>query len=233
MAKVLLKFKEAVVKEIPLDENFITIGRKAENGIVIDNQAVSGRHAQIRKEGDLIFIEDANSLNGTYVNGQKIQKCELYNGDIVLIGVHTLEVVSDKVRDTDSKSFAVRGRSMDETMVIAPQDQKKILAAVDKEKTDVLGGFLIIEGSTDKRDYLLKERVTTIGKEDAAGIHLKGFFAPKVAALVNRRKEGYFITPAGGKSLKVNGQEVDAKHDLKDGDIVETSGLKMQFYIKE
>jgi cell shape-determining protein MreC len=54
-----------------------------------------------------------------------------------------------------------------------------------------------------------------------------------VAALVNRRKEGYFITPAGGKSLKVNGQEVDTKHDLKDGDIIETSGLKMQFYIKE
>jgi len=233
MAKLLLKFKEAVVKEISLDKDTITIGRKAENEIVIDNQAVSSRHAQIKKEGDSVFIEDANSLNGTYVNGQKIQKCELYNGDVILIGVHTIEIVSDKIRDTDSKGFAVRGRSMDETMVIAPEDQKKILAAVDKEKPELIGGFLVIEGSTDRRDYLLKERVTTIGKEDAAGIHLKGFFAPKVAALVNRRKEGYFITPAGGKSLKVNGQEIDAKRDLKDGDIIETSGLKMQFYIKE
>jgi len=233
MAKLLLKFKEAVVKEISLDKDTITIGRKTENEIVIDNQAVSSRHAQIKKEGDSVFIEDANSLNGTYVNGQKIQKCELYNGDVILIGVHTIEIVSDKIRDTDSKSFAVRGRSMDETMVIAPEDQKKILAAVDKEKPELIGGFLVIEGSTDRRDYLLKERVTTIGKEDAAGIHLKGFFAPKVAALVNRRKEGYFITPAGGKSLKVNGQEIDAKRDLKDGDIIETSGLKMQFYIKE
>jgi pSer/pThr/pTyr-binding forkhead associated (FHA) protein len=233
MAKVLLKFKEAVVKEIPLDKAIITIGRKADNEIVIDNQAVSGRHAQIHKEGDSVFIEDANSLNGTYVNGQKIQKCELYSGDVILIGVHTLEVVSDKIRETDSKSFAVRGRSMDETMVIAPEDQKKILAAVDKDKPDIIGGFLVIEGSTDKRDYLLKERITTIGKEDAAGIHLKGFFAPKVAALVNRRKDGYFITPSGGKPLKVNGQEISTKHDLKDGDIVETSGLKMQFYLKE
>ncbi|MCX5842866.1 MAG: FHA domain-containing protein [Deltaproteobacteria bacterium] len=233
MAKLLLKFKEAVVKEISLDKDTITIGRKTENEIVIDNQAVSSRHAQIKKEGDSVFIEDANSLNGTYVNGQKIQKCELYNGDVILIGVHTIEIVSDKIRDTDSKSFAIRGRSMDETMVIAPEDQKKILAAVDKEKPELIGGFLVIEGSTDRRDYLLKERVTTIGKEDAAGIHLKGFFAPKVAALVNRRKEGYFITPAGGKSLKVNGQEIDAKRDLKDGDIIETSGLKMQFYIKE
>jgi len=145
MAKVLLKFKDAVVKEIQLDQDVVTIGRKAENDIAIDNQAISGQHATITKEGDAIFIEDANSLNGTYVNGQKVFKSELYNGDVILIGVHTLEVISDKVRDTDAKGFAVRGRSMDETMVIAPEDQKKILASVDKEKPDILGGFIVIE----------------------------------------------------------------------------------------
>ncbi|MGD1153532.1 MAG: FHA domain-containing protein [Syntrophales bacterium] len=233
MAKVLLKFKEAAIREIPLDQDVITIGRKADNDIVIDNQAVSGYHARIKKEGNSLFIEDANSLNGTYVNGQKVSKGELHNGDVVLIGVHTLDVILEKGRETDAKGFAVRGRSMDETVVIAAEDQKKILASQDKEKPEILGGFIVIEGSTDKRDYLLKERVTTIGKEDGAGIHLKGFFAPKVAALVNRRKEGYFITPAGGKTLKVNGQKVDHKYDLKDGDIVEAGGIKVQFYIKE
>jgi len=233
MASVRLKFKEAVIKEISLDKEIVSIGRKEENDIVIDNQSVSGCHAKILKEGDDIFIEDANSLNGTYVNGQKIFKSELYNGDVLLIGVHTLEVISDKNREADAKSFAVRGRSMDETMVIAPSDQKKILASVDKERPDALGGFIIIEGSTEKKDYLLRERVTTIGKDEGAGIRLKGFFAPKVVALVNRRKEGYFITPSGGKSLKVNGAEVGHRYDLKDGDIVETGGLKMQYYIKD
>jgi len=233
MAKVLLKFKEAVIREIPLDQDVITIGRKADNDIVIDNQAVSGYHARIKKEGNSLFIEDANSLNGTYINGQKISKGELHNGDVVLIGVHTLDVILEKERETDTKGFALRGRSMDETVVIAAEDQKKILASQDKEKPEILGGFIVIEGSTEKRDYLLKERVTTIGKEDGAGIHLKGFFAPKVAALVNRRKGGYFITPAGGKTLKVNGQKVDHKYDLKDGDIVEAGGLKLQYYVKE
>jgi len=233
MAKVLLKFKEAAIREIPLDQDVITIGRKADNDIVIDNQAVSGYHARIKKEGQSLFIEDASSLNGTYINGQKISKGELHNGDVVLIGVHTLDVILEKQIETEAKGFAVRGRSMDETVVIAAEDQKKILASQDKEKPEILGGFIVIEGSTEKRDYLLKERVTTIGKEDGAGIHLKGFFAPKVAALVNRRKEGYFITPAGGKTLKVNGQKVDHKYDLKDGDIVEAGGTKVQFYIKE
>ena len=234
MAKILLKFKEAVIREIPLDQDVITIGRKKDNDIVIDNQAVSGYHARIKKEGPSLFIEDANSLNGTFINGQKISKGELHNGDAVLIGVHTLEVILEKAREAETKGFtAVRERSMDETVVIAAEDQKRILAFQDKEKPEILGGFIVIEGLTEKRDYLLKERVTTIGKEDGAGIHLRGFFAPKVAALINRRREGYFITPAGGRTLKVNGQKVDHKYDLKDGDIVEAGGLKLQYYIKE
>ena len=233
MAKVLLKFKEAVLKEIPLDKEATTIGRKEENDIVIDNQAVSGHHAKIVQEGGSFFIEDLSSLNGTFVNGYKITRCELFKGDTILVGLHSMDFLSDKVRpEEDKKSFTVRGRSMDETMVIDPRDQKRILTSQDKEKPDVLGGFMVLDGSTDKRDYELKERVSTIGKEDGAAIHLKG--SPLRWLLwCNRRKEWYFITPSGGKSLRINGQEIDLRYDLKDGDIVEIGGIKLQFYFKE
>ncbi|HOQ72083.1 MAG: FHA domain-containing protein [Smithellaceae bacterium] len=233
MAKILLKYKEAAVKEIPLDKESTTIGRKPDNDIVIDNQAVSGHHASITVEGDKLMLEDLGSLNGTFVNGQKISKTELFNGDVVLIGVHTLNVTSEKNRSQETKGFAVRGRSMDETMVIAPDDQKKIVAAADKNLPEPLGGFMVVEGSTEKKEYELKERVSSIGKEDGSAVKLKGLFAPKLAALVNRRKEGYFITPAGGKELKVNGKTIDRRCDLKDGDLVEVANLKLQFYLKE
>jgi len=172
-------------------------------------------------------------LNGTYLNSQKISKAELFNSDVVVIGVHTLEVTSEKNRTADAKNFTVRGRSMDETMVIAPDDQKKIIAAADKTIPDALGGFIVLEGSTDQKEYELKERVSAIGKEDGSAIKLKGFFAPKLVALVNRRKEGYFITPSGGKELKVNSKIVERRCDLQDGDIVEVAGLKLQFYLKD
>ncbi len=231
MAKVILKFKDALVKEIPLEKDLITIGRKAENDIAIDNQAVSGFHAKIFRDPEGYSIEDLNSLNGTFINGQRVGKSLLNNGDVVLVGVHTMEVVAEPRKGMDSTKDRIRGRSMDETMVIDPKDQQKIIAST--EKVEVMGGFVVIEGSTDKKDYELKDRVTTIGKDESALIRLKGFFAPQVAALVNRRKEGYFITPSGGKSIKVNGSEIGAKHDLKDGDMVEVAGLKMQFYIKD
>ncbi|MEN6621439.1 MAG: FHA domain-containing protein [Smithella sp.] len=234
MAKVLLKYKEAVVQEMDLNKELTTVGRKSDNDIIIDNQAVSGHHAQIKAQGDDLVIEDLNSLNGTFVNGQKVSKTELYNEDVVLIGVHTIHISSSKTREIDQKNYEpVRGRSMDETMVIAPDDQRKILNAADKGAPEPLGGFLVISGSADQREYELKERVSAIGKEEGSAIRLKGFFAPKVAAMINRRKEGYFITSAGGKELKINGKTIDRRYDLKDGDIVEVSSLKLQFYVKE
>ena len=205
MARVLLKYKGAVLKEVILNKEVTTVGRKPDNDIIIDNQAVSGHHAKILLNNNIITITDLSSLNGTYLSGQPISQSELYDGDIITIGVHTLDIFSDKKRDADKKVFAVQGRSMEETMIITSSDQKKPLSPSDKSAQDVLGGFVVVEGSADKKDYEFSERVSMIGSQEGSQIVLKGFFASKIAALVNRRKEGYFITPSGGSKLKVNG----------------------------
>jgi pSer/pThr/pTyr-binding forkhead associated (FHA) protein len=231
MRKVLLKFKDAVIKEILLEKEVYTIGRKEDNDVVIDNLATSGHHAKLIREGETMYVEDQNSTNGTFINGKRIVKSALNNGDVILVGNHTLEFITDVKPAADQTKTGVRARSMDETVLLSPTDQEKIL--VTAEKLEVVGGFVVIEGTTNKKEYELKERVSTIGKDDSAVIKLKGLFAPKVAALINRRKDGYFITPSGGKEIKINGNKVEQRYDLKDGDIVEVAGLKMQFYIKE
>ena len=233
MARVLLKYKGAVLKEVILNKEVTTVGRKPDNDIIIDNQAVSGHHAKILLNNNIITITDLNSLNGTYLSGQPISQSELYDGDIITIGVHTLDIFSDKKRDADKKVFAVQGRSMEETMIITSSDQKKPFSPSDKGAQDVLGGFVVVEGSADKKDYEFSERVSMIGSQEGSQIVLKGFFASKIAALVNRRKEGYFITPSGGSKLKVNGKEIAQRYDLKDGDIVDVGNLKLQFYLKD
>src|SRR5512133_640621 len=96
MAKIQIKFKDAVIKELPLTENPLTIGRKAGNDIVIDNQAISGFHARIVREDQTYVIDDLNSLNGTFLNGQKVSRYALKHGDIILIGNHTIEFMTDK-----------------------------------------------------------------------------------------------------------------------------------------
>ncbi|WP_287019962.1 FHA domain-containing protein, partial [Dictyoglomus sp.] len=63
-----------------------TIGREQENDIVIPNPTVSRFHAKIIRSEDKYFIEDLGSANGTMVNGIKVTKELLHDGDIVQLG---------------------------------------------------------------------------------------------------------------------------------------------------
>jgi pSer/pThr/pTyr-binding forkhead associated (FHA) protein len=238
MTKIILKFKDAVLKEIPVEKELITIGRKSDNDISIDNLAVSGHHARIFKAGDWFLIEDLDSLNGTFVNGKMIQESPLKNGDEVLIGKHILKFVSTEVTAANEPASVLKKGIVGETMIIDSKVQQEILAHMSKEKAvtsdgEAVGRFIVLEGSTDQKEYDLTDRVTSIGKDSSAKIRLKGFFAPKLAAFVNRSKEGYFISPASGKEIKINEDAISTRHKLQDGDIVQVAGLRMHFYFKE
>jgi hypothetical protein len=101
MAKLILRLKGNLVKEIPLEKDLMTIGRKAENDIFIGDQAISGFHARIFKDPGGYSIEDLNSRNGTFVNKQRVTGTVLYNGDVILVGLHTLELVAEPRKGMD------------------------------------------------------------------------------------------------------------------------------------
>jgi len=63
-----------------------TIGRTAENDVRIDAEFISRRHAVVLRVGTDTVIEDLKSTNGTYVNGQRISRRALKNGDVVALG---------------------------------------------------------------------------------------------------------------------------------------------------
>jgi pSer/pThr/pTyr-binding forkhead associated (FHA) protein len=73
----------------------MTIGRKDDNDIRIDNLAVSGHHAKLLTIFDDSFLEDLDSTNGTYVNGRPITKHPLKNGDVIVIGKHELRYINE------------------------------------------------------------------------------------------------------------------------------------------
>lgn len=240
MAKAILTFQDTVIKDYLLDKDIITIGRKPDNDIKIDNLAVSGYHAKIIVSKEAIFIEDNNSLNGTFVNGAKVIKHQLRHGDKVNIGKHI--IIFDIPEEAGRTPQVIKPQSMDETLVISSDMQQKYIkqstpqlspSASSTLSNEPLGGFTVIEGSLDRTEYILNDRVSRIGKEEGAEIQVKGFFKPKVAAIINRRKDGYFISPSSKKPLKINNEVITERKELKDGDIVEIVGLKLQFFIKE
>ena len=86
MSKLVLKFESSVLKEVAVGTKEVSIGRSPECGIVIDNPAVSNYHARVFSEEGRMMLEDFGSLNGTFVNGQRVKMVTLKPGDSVAIG---------------------------------------------------------------------------------------------------------------------------------------------------
>ncbi|HEY7657459.1 MAG TPA: FHA domain-containing protein, partial [Burkholderiales bacterium] len=93
MAKLILSLEGSVIREIPLDKERITIGRRPQNDIQIENLAVSGEHACIVTILNDSFLEDLGSTNGTLVNGNPIKKHILQNNDVIEIGKYKMKYV--------------------------------------------------------------------------------------------------------------------------------------------
>jgi hypothetical protein len=79
-----------------------TIGRTAENDVRIDAEFISRRHALVLRIGNDTVIEDLKSTNGTYVNGQRISRRVLKDGDVVALGTMEFHFSHNKPRGTDT-----------------------------------------------------------------------------------------------------------------------------------
>lgn len=76
---------ERAVFEIPEDR--ATLGRDADNTVVLTDRQISKRHAVILRTDGVYWIEDLNSRNGVYVNGRRIEKRErLFDGSLLKLG---------------------------------------------------------------------------------------------------------------------------------------------------
>ena len=95
MPKMIISLDGAVLREVQLTKDRVTLGRRPYNDIVIDHLAVSGEHALVQLLGSETFIEDLNSTNGTYINGKTVKKQLLKNDDVIEIGKYRIQYVDE------------------------------------------------------------------------------------------------------------------------------------------
>jgi predicted component of type VI protein secretion system len=94
MGKLVLKLPDGRTRDIPLELERITIGRRADNHVCLPFPAVSGEHAAVVTILDDSFLEDLNSRNGTLVNGKPVARHFLRDHDEIDIGRQILVYVS-------------------------------------------------------------------------------------------------------------------------------------------
>ncbi|MFA6969847.1 MAG: FHA domain-containing protein [Gallionella sp.] len=250
-AKLILSLDGVFIQEYPLSKDRMTIGRKPDNDIVINNLAVSSQHAAIITIGHDSFMEDLDSTNGLSVNGVPVKKHFLQNNDVIEIGKYTLKYMNEYVSKTSAADF-------EKTMILrAPVAPLKVQAeksgdtglfqkshADSEVKTEeqpesppqvdavpvqaaaprpvTLAAIQILNGPNAGKELDLVKGLTTLGKP---GVQV---------AVLTRRPQGFFITHVEGANFpSVNGQVLGGQpRQLQDHDLIELAGIKMEFYFK-
>jgi pSer/pThr/pTyr-binding forkhead associated (FHA) protein len=222
-AKLLVKLHGHGSRTIDLARDSFTIGRKVDNDLSIDDHTVSSHHAKIVRVQSVYFVEDLKSTNGTTLNGKPIERAQLHDADVIAIGQHRI-IFQDHAPGL-VLTASVRSTDMEKTMVI---DSKDLRSGASSTTAKVL----VTSGKTDRLEYPLTKPSNLIGSQEGAAIHLTGWFAPKMAALITHRGGAYSISCSqGNKKLLVNGKEVCGQQQLKDGDAIEVAGVSMTFYV--
>jgi hypothetical protein len=217
VAKLRLRLAGTGDEELLLNRPELTIGRALDNDLILNDAAVSLHHARIAKVQAAFYIEDLGSTNNTFVNDVRTDEQQLIQGDQIRIGGQILIF-----EHTEIDAAALLAEPLDETVMLPP-----------RQTTTRKVTLLVVEGRTDRARYELAGHSVVVGSDAHATVKLRGWFAPRVAAQLNRHPAGYTIHPGPEqKELRVNGHSVDTSVVLQDGDIIDVAGVKLSFYMQ-
>ena len=236
MAKIIIKFNNDVIDHIDLKQGDMKIGRKPGCDILIDNLAISGEHANIFTVGEDSFIQDLGSTNGTFINNKKITKHHLKNGDAIVIGKHTLVYLTESGHNKQPDDFAKTviisstTREPPEAKAAAPAASEPAAITVEtvgKEapaaaKAELRhGAIFVLSGVNSGKRIDLTKKVTNLGRTG------------KRAGSITQTIDGYVLASGEDEAPKLNGRPVPAAGiKLKNGDVIEVAGTRLQFYLK-
>ena len=220
MPKLVLSLDGVVLREINLSKERTTIGRRSHNDVVIDNLAVSGEHAVIFTSGSDTYLEDLGSTNGTTVNGQPIKKHLLQDGDTLEVGKYRLRYLTDGSAADGEVDIDTSQPLRREFYGPGPATiQVRLPGGGVDEQQPATAMIKIMSGANAGRELALVKALTTVGRPGHQ------------VAVITRRPTGYFIAHVEGEMFpSVNGASLgSAAHPLKDKDLIELAGVKMEF----
>lgn len=243
MPTLTLKFKNESIALFNLEPGrSLTIGRRNDNDVMINNLAVSGYHAKIDSVGKGFVFIDLQSKNGSFVNEKLISSHWLQDGDIISIGKHSLIFAYDQEESHGDEKKA----KIDKTMVMDTSDYRSMMEKSKPSAAPQPASPQPAKLEQRQRGYLnyltggegyvrLRSKITKIGSDRSGDIVIKGWTIGKTALTISRTEDGYVLNYVGGMAKpRVNDRKVTKEAViLKESDIIEIGGTKFQFVIKK
>jgi hypothetical protein len=146
--------------EFPLPANSeIIVGRSSDLDMVLVEDMVSRRHAKISVNSDTVAIQDLGSTNGTFVNGERVERMTLTEGDRVLIGTSIIKLVTS---DGPPPTQAQPRKRLEEVAAGRRTNQVRSMSGAIDEVP--LPDLLQLFGSSRKTGVLVIKTETDVGK---------------------------------------------------------------------
>jgi pSer/pThr/pTyr-binding forkhead associated (FHA) protein len=212
--RLILSMDGLVLREIVLDRERISIGRKGSNDIQIEDMSISGEHARITTILGDVFLEDLDSTNGTHVNGKPVTRRVLSDGDVVDFGKYRLKFLAAHV-STDGNAQRLRASA------VMPIGERRSSQAPAPPEGSLSAVVKVLSGVHAGREVPLSKARTMLGKPGG-----------QVVA-ITRRAEGFRLIAVEGDKPRVNGESIDDEGlELGDGAVFELAGIRMAFELR-
>ncbi len=215
------------IKTYEIDSPNITVGRLPENDIPIASISVSRRHLRIEQDTTRQYIlTDLNSLNGTFVNNQKVSITKLSDGDKITIGKYGIlfEIASDDSEVVETSIIDKKDTPLSPEHAAKPTMKVNVVDGKEPPPDDVVDITdktpMLIETSKHVV-YKIDKPVMSIGSSENDDIFVEGFLISDGHVLIEQDSEGTWIhaNKLMGK-VKINGKK-ENKHKLVHKDQIE------------
>lgn len=214
MATFSVYYNNNPLKSYDLSDQVVTIGRLPENTICIASMSVSRRHVKIEIDTNGVYVlNDLNSLNGTFINRNRVKQTPLKSGDEITIGKYKI-VFSIKTIKGETDSFPLAIQDSDKSSIGNSQSlsdtQEQELAAENAESNFAVtasNDAVLIE--TNKHVvYKLEKVMTTLGNSESDDIFVAGMFIGSGQVSIEKQNDGFWVrcSKAFGK-VKINGKK--------------------------
>jgi pSer/pThr/pTyr-binding forkhead associated (FHA) protein len=205
-----------------------SIGRDDNADITIPLSFVSRIHANLSIKQDKLFIEDANSSNGTFVNNEQIKSCELQNNDVVRLDEFSFSVIGPEVKnnakprtvvkDTVSKPKRSSKRSTKSESRPSLASEKVFLHDIDKTSTGKI--YEIVSKNNHLSKMLGHHLSTSETSVSARHVHL------------NETDLGWEVVNNGAADGLLINNKMQIRAILQDGDEITVGGTRLKFQSK-
>lgn len=197
----------------------VRVGRVPENDIVINNLGVSRRHAEIIEENGKYYIQDLGSVNGTYVNGQKVEKDLLNDKDEILIGKHKIIFQHPQIAAMSEMKAQIQES---QTVMMDPEAVKKMRETMASAPAKIV--------LPDGQSIQIVKPKTVIGNGPVADIKLNDKSIAPEQVQILKDSNGYKLVHLSNVAATiVNGKMINDSCQLTDDSSIQIGRTNLFF----